>query len=205
MLKSALMAAALALSAGFANAVTIEPGKSYVGDYSFLDASLDARCCQIISIDSPINTNIFFAYFGPNNLDLGETISVRLDIQAPPPPGEEDRNLSEIDAQQDGQSNVIGSFASAFFDTTSGQIGIRASGGSFDLTLFELIGFADTTYQDENGLRTEVVNLRTFVTNIREVGAPPPPPSPVPLPAALPLMLAGLLGLGLLRRRRNAA
>jgi len=44
----------------------------------------------------------------------------------------------------------------------------------------------------------------TAVDGSWELPPPPPPPSPVPLPAGLPLLIAGLGGLALLKKRRQA-
>lgn len=206
MLKAALVTAAFALSAGFANAATIEAGKVYVGDYTFVGVSPDgASCCPVLSIDSPIRAAQYNVSLGPDNLDPGETISLRFNRQIAPPPGDEDRNLTEFTAQLVTTSAGLG-ISSIYDDLTSGQIEIRAFGGSFDIRSLAVFGVVDATVQTTDGPLATSLGILAAVTNVRELPPPPPPPpSPVPLPAALPLMLAGLLGLGLLGRRRKVA
>ena len=80
---------------------------------------------------------------------------------------------------------VSGSFSGADL----AALGLNAN-TNYDMTIF----FAERhTTQSNFKIQT------TFVTT------PAPAPSPVPLPAALPLLLAGLGGLGAIARRRKTS
>lgn len=82
--------------------------------------------------------------------------------------------------------------------------GFSLNGATFDLSD---LGFADGEevtsglFISRGGIFTTVWDVAAL--NSRDVQTPPPP-SPIPLPAGMPLLVAGLGGLALLRRRAKS-
>jgi hypothetical protein len=96
--------------------------------------------------------------------------------------------------------------AGGFVFTDTDQTATDPSGlaANLDLSLYEL--FSLNLIFNLNGTLTDIANLSqipinnasfNFSTSVIDV-------TPVPIPAALPLMLSGLFGIGLLRRRQKS-
>jgi len=85
--------------------------------------------------------------------------------------------------------------------------GVRpAVSGSFtgaDLAALGLI--ADTNYDMKIFFAERHTTQSSFTIQTNFVTTPQPGPAPIPLPAALPLLLAGIGGLGIVARRRKSA
>ena len=79
-----------------------------------------------------------------------------------------------------------------------------------DIYTLNILGFATDAQNAANGIYSSLFNSPEGGSNTRILMASfsvfegQEPPSPVPLPASLPLMLAGLGGFGILRKRRKS-
>ncbi|WP_299848058.1 hypothetical protein [uncultured Roseovarius sp.] len=198
-----LAAAVLVASVTAAQAITIEAGKSYLGDYSFSGIQPTPNpCCPIISIDTPIRAQQYNIFFGANRLDQGETITLDFTGRvAPPPPPTPDASTSSFTSTNPLGTTSLGLGISSLFDNlSSGVIRISASGGSFDLDKLIVFASVNATVQTTNGPVATTLPIEAMVTNFRLLSPPPPPPPPpnvVPLPASglmLISVLAGLFG-----------
>ncbi len=81
-----------------------------------------------------------------------------------------------------------------------------AASGSFSGANLAALGLsANTNYDMKIFFAERHTTQSTFRIQTNFVTTPQPGPAPIPLPAALPLLLAGIGGLGLVARRRKAA
>ena len=201
-----VLAAFLFLS-GAANAITIEPGKFYVGDYSFAGAvPQPAPCCPILSIDSTISAGQYYFTIGSDNLGVGETWKMLFNFDGTTlvESGPGTTSLSPFSFPVGGSGGIGIASSEVFDDIFSGQILLYSEGGSFDLNLLQMVGEVDATVDSTGGPLATNLIIVTDVTNISEFTFPDPD-AVVPLPATLPFALTGLICLGYIGRRKKVA
>lgn len=102
-------------------------------------------------------------------------------------------------------NNQANLFDDSFVNATSGAditASFFDSFGSETGSLTQTTGGAIWDFAIAGGPVYPFQDWKLTVTTSGSIALPPPTPSPVPLPAGLPLLLAGLGGLGLISRRK---
>lgn len=92
-----------------------------------------------------------------------------------------------------GSALFAASLTPKFFDISGGNIGFLSTSGHYRYVVFDW-SFTTSTMTFVSGRYESVAGVAITV----------PAAAPVPVPAALPLMLGGIAGLGLLARRKRA-
>jgi len=214
-MKTFLTAVSLAAAlAGSAQAFTVNAGEVWEGEFDLTQTSDfgTSPCCPLISVDSDIRYQQFYATFAPA-IDVGEDIVIAL--------YDSGRTLLGENTFFPGSGTLV-AFAGGFPGSTilsSGFVQVRSTTGEWGLSELDIAGGANVTVSHSNGPLATSLQVRDTIFNWTLLTTTPPDPGPgpgpgpddgggtpavIPLPASALLLLAGLGAVRGLRLRRGA-
>jgi hypothetical protein len=202
LLRSLLASSASILLVTSASAVTLDPGKTYVGDLTvnFEDVAFLPEGFVYENIRN-LRAQQLNSFFIDDLLDPGEGYTVSLEGSLATIAGDD---FQSIFSTANGFSPELTGLSFAF--TYMVEI-ITSAVTTVTIDRIQLQSVADADFTGPNG-ETGLTNLSYFSTivNIREVGDGPvdPPPNVIPLPAAGWALLTGVGALVAIRRRKTS-
>jgi len=169
-MKTFLTAVSLAAAlAGSAQAFTVNAGEVWEGEFDLTQTSDfgTSPCCPLISVDSDIRYQQFYATFAPA-IDVGEDIVIAL--------YDSGRTLLGENTFFPGSGTLV-AFAGGFPGSTilsSGFVQVRSTTGGWGLSELDIAGGANVTVSHSNGPLATSLQVRDTIFNWTLLTTTPP-------------------------------
>ncbi|WP_157578033.1 hypothetical protein [Roseivivax halodurans] len=175
-------------------AITVNDSNSGVGGSTGIYSGFDLDAI-FLDVDGLLTTDTDRFYADSFIFSAGTTRSGSF---APPSPSGGPTNGSSSATSVDESWAALNDIDGIFFGTGSLTLG---DGGSLTAVFDPTISISSSLFLFAGEVSGDAGETLTGLVEITDT---PPTMTPVPIPAGLPLMLSGLLGVGLLARRKKA-